>query len=80
MGESVKWKMENEKGHCKMENRFFQAGKWKMPVFKAGKWKQYPLLSPLMGESVRGLNTCGALTKSLIVEVHISCQCAEQKT
>ncbi len=30
-----------------MENRFFKAGKWKMPVFKAGKWKQYPLLSPL---------------------------------
>ncbi len=24
--------MENEKSHCKMENRFFKAGKWKMPV------------------------------------------------
>ena len=31
-----------------MENRFFKAGKWKMPVFKAGKWKQYPHLSPLI--------------------------------
>ena len=29
-----------------MENRFFRAGKWKMPVLKAGKWKQCPLLSP----------------------------------
>ncbi len=55
-----------------MENRFFKAGKWKMPVFKAGKWKQYPLLSPLFTKSL--INTTMGIPLTLRARSQVTIQ------